>query len=180
MKVISLVVPILFTSVAWSAKDVSLQPNKVTKPNIQTSSKKDRMVLTGVDAFGPGEKVAYAKVIQSYRKESLKETNESVQTLLKFYPRSIYADNALYLQGILQMKKGQTGQAIQSFDQVIRDYVKSNKRASALFAKSVAYKRLNLKNTAMKYLKMVMKDYPGSVESQRAWVELRLIKAGKG
>lgn len=180
MKIISLVFSLFFCTVAWSAKPVSLQPNKVSKSNFQTSSKKDRLVLSGVDAFGPGEKVAYAKVIQTYRKERLGETRLAVETLLKFYPRSVYADNALYLLGILQMKKGQTGQAIKSFDQVIREYQKSNKRASAMFAKSVAYKRLNLNKTAVKYLKMVMKNYPGSVESQRAWVELRLIKAGKG
>lgn len=180
MKIISLVIPVFFCSMAWSAKPVSLKPNKMTKSNLQTSTKKDRMVLTGVDAFGPGEKVAYAKVIQTYRKENLAETRIAVNTLLKFYPRSVYADNALYLQGILQMKKGQTGHAIKSFDQVIQEYKKGNKRASAMFAKSVAYKRLNLKGTAKKYLKMVMKNYPGSVESQRAWMELRLMKAGKG
>ncbi len=178
MKIISLVVSILFCHWAWSAKPISLRPSHV-QSHVSASSKKDRMVLSGVDAFGPGEKVAYAKVIQTYRKENLNGTQGAVDALLKFYPRSVYADNALYLQGILQMKKGQTGQAIKSFDQVIKEYEKGNKRASAMFAKSVAYKRLNLKKTAVKYLKMVMKNYPGSIESQRAWVELRLMKAGK-
>lgn len=180
MKKLFVVLMALVSFSSWAAKESILNPTSVQQKAKITATKKDRMVLSGVDAFGPGEKVAYADVIQNYRKENLSKTVAAVETLLKFYPRSVYSDNALYLQGILYMKSNNMGMAIKSFDQVIKEYPKGNKRASAMFAKSVAYKNLNLKDNAKKYLQDVIKSYPGSVESQRAWVELRLMNSGRG
>jgi TolA-binding protein len=171
---------LLMTFSGWAAKEVTLKPFGVKEKVAATATKKDRMVLSGVDAFGPGEKVAYAEIIQNYRKENLSQTVKSVEVLLKFYPKSVYADNALYLMGILYMKNNQMGPAIRSFDQVIKDYPKGNKRASAMFAKSIAYKNLSLNGNAKRYLQDVIKSYPGSVESQRAWVELRLMNKERG
>ncbi|MCB0408463.1 MAG: tetratricopeptide repeat protein, partial [Bdellovibrionales bacterium] len=165
---------------AWSAKEISLKPFDVNKKAFDSSTKKDQMVLKGVEKLGPGEKVAYAKIIQFYRKENLADTLKAKEDFLRIYPKSIYADNALYLSGILLMKNGNMGPAIQAFDQIIKEYPHGNKRASAMFAKSIAYKNLNLNSQAIKYLQKVMKNYPGSLESQRAWVELRLLKASKG
>ncbi|MEO0335053.1 MAG: tetratricopeptide repeat protein [Pseudomonadota bacterium] len=140
---------------------------------------KDLKVLDGIQKKGPDEKLIYASLIKAYRKDDMKQTQSQLDQLVSYYPRSVYADNAYYLTGILQLKKGYLGQSIQTFDRVIKEYPRGNKRASAMYAKGIAYKKLRLVKPAKKHLNDVIKSYPGSLESQRAKVELRLIKKMK-
>jgi TolA-binding protein len=140
---------------------------------------KDFRVLDGVQNKGPDEKLIYASLIKAYRKDDLRQTREQLDQLINYYPRSVYADNAFYLTGILQLKKGQLGESIQTFDRVIKEYPRGNKRASALYAKGIAYKKLRLVKPAREHLMKVIKSYPGSLESQRAKVELKLIRKMK-
>lgn len=156
-----------------------VEPNDVQRKNLHISTDKEDKVLTGVDASGPGEKIAYAKVIETYRKEKLQQTIAAKNLLLHHYPKSIYADNSIYFVGILQLQAGHIGEAIKSFNQVVEEYPKGNKRASALFAKSIAYNRLNLPEHARKYFEQILRDYPGSKESQRAWMEMRIMEKNK-
>lgn len=143
------------------------------------SRQKDLRVLDGLQQKGPDEKLLYASLIKSYRKDDLKRTERHLEQMLSYHPRSVYADNALYLTGILQLKKGQLGESIRTFDKVIKSYPRGNKRASAIYAKGIAYKKLRLVKPAREHLLNVIENYPGSLESQRAKVELKLISKMK-
>ena len=164
MKKILLVVVLISGLPTFAAKSTRLTPPK------------DLKVLDGLQNKGPDEKLLYASLIKAYRKDDLVQTREHLETLIGFYPQSVYADNAFYLIGILQMKKGQLGESIATFDRVIKEYPRGNKRASALYAKGIAYKKLLLLKPARDHLMKVIENYPGSLESQRAKVELNLIK----
>ncbi len=130
-------------------------------------------------AFPEGEKAIYLRILEAYRKGSVEETTKFKDLMLKNYSRSIYADNAIYLSGLVNFQRGRTAEAIENFGELIKKYPNGNKRPAAMYAKSVAYSKLNLRNLAKKILEDITARYPGSPESQRAWIDLRL-KEKKG
>lgn len=121
-----------------------------------------------------GEKAIYLRVVEAYREGNVAQVYKFRDLLLKHYPRSVYADNALYLTGLLDYHKGRTAEAIQNFGDVTTRYPQSNKRVSAMYAKAVAYSKLNMPEFTKRLLKEIIDQYPGSPESQRAWIDLRL------
>lgn len=143
--------------------------------NFSNSSKKQ---ILGSN-FPEGEKAIYLRILESYRKGNIEETTRFKDLLLKSYSQSIYADNAIYLTGLLDFQRGRTAEAIQNFGELIKKYPNGNKRPAAMYAKSVAYSKLNLHGLAKKLLEDITARYPGSPESQRAWIDLRL-KEKKG
>jgi TolA-binding protein len=126
-----------------------------------------------------GEKAIYLRLVDSYRRADVAETYKFRDLMLKHYGNSVYADNAIYLTGLLDYQRGRIAEAVGNFGEIIDRYPKSNKRAAAMFAKSQAYTRLNLHQLANDLMKRVIEEYPGSPESQRATLDLRL-KGRKG
>ena len=145
--------------------------------------KDENLVLRELSGFKPKTGKAYelkdaqlySQVIQSYRNNDEKQLLRSKNILLRHFPKSIYADNAVYLAGHLNLKKGQYGESLKFFDEVIKNFPQGNKRASALFSKGQAYSKLNLKKRAKNIFISVVKTYPGSPESEKAKRELKRI-----
>ncbi len=126
-----------------------------------------------------GEKAIYLRLVESYRKADIKATYKYRDLMLKNYAKSAYADNALYLAGLLDYQRGRVAEALENFGELIKRYPNGNKRPAALYAKSVAYSKLNLPQISKQLLEEITRVYPGSPESQRAWIDLRL-KGSKG
>jgi TolA-binding protein len=79
----------------------------------------------------------------------------------------------------MEYQQDHFGEALRAFDRVVNHYAQSSKRSAALFAMGMTYKKLNLSNQAQAVFKRVMDLYPGSPESQRAWMEIRLTEREK-
>lgn len=126
-----------------------------------------------------GEQMLYSKILQTYRKRNLSEMEKSLALLMKTYPDSVYADNALYLCGQLAFELGNHQLAGQYMDRVLRDYPKGNKAVSALFAKAIIEKKLARFDQAKRLLEQLRDQYPGSPESMRVATELKLIDMAK-
>lgn len=126
-----------------------------------------------------GEKAIYLRVVEAYRKADVTETYKFRDLMLKNYPRSIYADNALYLTGLLDYQRGRVAEAVKNFGEISRRYPNGNKVPAAMYARSMAYNKLNIPHLSKQILEDITKRYPGSPESQRAWIDLRL-KERKG
>ena len=136
----------------------------------------DRKKIRLVKEFGGlAEKDIYSKAIASFRQRDGAGLSAATMILQKKYPNSVHVDNAIYLDAILTMQNKAYTPAIRKLETVIRSYPKGNKRVSALFAKGIIYKRLNLITQSKHVLTQVVKEYPGSPESQRAVTELRLL-----
>lgn len=126
-----------------------------------------------------GEHFLYSKVLDSYRNSQAAELEKSVGLLLKTYPDSVFADNALYLAGLLAMESEQLPRAMNYMNQVIRRYPKGNKAVSALFAKGVIQKRQKNHKSARQSFEQVQVLYPGSPEATRVAIELKLLTQAK-
>ncbi len=129
-----------------------------------------------LNAFPEGERLIYSKLVDAYRRSSFAQVLQQRQLLEKNYPSSVHLDNAYFLGGMLQFQSGRYGEAIRDFNTVTDRFPKSNKRPSALFAMAVTYDRLGLKPQATRVLENLIKEYPGSQESQRAWMQLKILK----
>ena len=129
-----------------------------------------------LNAFTEGDRMVYTRLVEAYRKQNLAEVQNQRRLLEKNYPQSVHLDNAYYLTGMLEYQNQYLGEAVRSFNTVTDRFPKSNKRPAALFAMAMSYKKLNLNPQAVSVFKRVMKEYPGSPESQRAWMHLQLEK----
>lgn len=121
------------------------------------------------------EHLLYAKVMETYRRKDLNEMQTAVRLFLKTFPESTYADNALYLSGMLATQNSDFSGAHSYFDQIIREYPGGNKAVTALFAKGALYRNQKQWQKARALYQQVEKQFPGSAESLRVPVELKLL-----
>jgi len=129
-----------------------------------------------INAFQEGERLLYTRLVEAFRKNQLAEVTLQRRILEKNYPKSVHLDNAYYLSGMLEFQEGKVGEAMRTFNTVTDRFPQSNKRPAALFGLAMTYKHLGLKPQALRVLNSLVKQYPGSPESQRAWMHLRLEK----
>lgn len=128
------------------------------------------------NTFPEGEKLVYSKLVQAYQKNDVAEFTKQQKILKDNYPFSIHLDGSYYMLGSLEFQQEHFGEALRAFDQVVNRYSQSSKRSAALFAMGMTYKKLNLPNQAKAVFQRVIDVYPGSPDSQRAWMELRLTE----
>lgn len=127
------------------------------------------------ESLPEGEKALYVRVLESYREGNLTELVKFKDLMLKRYPKSIHADNTLYLTGMLFFHRDQTAEALRLFGQVVERYGQGNKVPAALYAKSAIYSRLKLPDLSRKMLDDIVKRFPGSPEAQRAKLDLKIF-----
>jgi TolA-binding protein len=143
---------------------------------IVTSGHAIAAVPSKINAFQEGERLLYTRLVEAYRKNQLADVTRQRQVLEKNYPKSVHLDNAYYLSAMLEFQDGKIGEAMRTFNTVTDRFPQSNKRPAALFGLAMTYKRLGLQPQALRVLHSIVKQYPGSPESQRAWMHLRLEK----
>lgn len=179
-----------------SGRAPSSQLSPLASEGTSKAKQLDGLPLDGTGTLGPveltekekvffelsGEKITqltepeiYRKSVEKYRQNDEIALNAYVNLMLKKYPRSIYCDNVLYLQGMLSFSQKKFGESLNSFQKILNVYPHGNKAVSALFAKGVVFKKMNLNQEAIRLLAQVVNQYPGSPESARAQVELKLM-----
>jgi TolA-binding protein len=119
----------------------------------------------------------YSEMVRSFQSRDIERLELLLAELLKQFPNSIHADNALVITGQLNISINRSAEALRQFEQVIQDYPFGNRLPAAQFGKSVAYKNLKLYKYANSALDQLKKDFPGSPEAYRAELEKRLIEA---
>lgn len=131
--------------------------------------------LTGKDYTTLSEVALYTEIIASYRSQDELALNTMVPVFIKRFPKSVFADNALYLSARLSLEKKKYIDSVRMIQKLLTNYPHSKKVVSAKFLKALAYKDLHLSNESKRTLREVIKMYPGSPESLRAKSELKLM-----
>ncbi len=157
------------------AKSIPQEATQLQGPVELTDKEKVFFELAGEKVEMLSEIDIYHKVVEKYQQNDEAALGAYANLLLKTHPRSIYCDNALYLQGMLAFSQKKFSESLSSFQKVLALYPMSNKAVSALFAKGVVFKKMNLNKEAVRILAQVVNQYPGSPESERAQVELKLV-----
>lgn len=157
------------------ATKVSEEATEVAGPVELTDKEKLFFELAGEKVETITELKAYQKAVDYYKQGDEAALNAYSNLLVKKFPKSIYCDNAIYLKGMLAFTQKNYGVSLNSFQMILNNYPQSNKAVSALFAKGVVFKKMNLEKEAVRVLAQVINKYPGSPESERAQVELKMI-----
>ncbi len=97
----------------------------------------------------------------------------SLQQLLKNYPKSPYADDAQFEIGQTYMGMRKNGEALSSFQKLISDYPKSSLVREALLNIGLIYYNTDKDQLSLETLKKIVEDYPSTSTSREA---LELIK----
>ena len=118
----------------------------------------------------------YTEAIRYFREGDLGGLRFFQVKLEKLFPNSLHLDNALFLVGLSIERKGAYARALPYFDRIIKNYPRSNKRASALLHKGMLYRELNLTKQARRVLLSLRKEYKGSPEYFQAEMEMKLLK----
>ncbi len=122
-----------------------------------------------------GEHYLYSKILETYRSRNVAQIERTLELLLKTYPESVFADNAIYMSGLLAFESGDYKAALKKFDLLLKDYPRSNKAVAALFAKASIEKRSGHAPQAKHDFLQLRDLYPGSPEAARVAVELKLL-----
>lgn len=147
------------------------------KKTIVNSNQEALLVeLTGKDISKESDITLYAEMVGAYQKNDEIAFKSRLQSMMSRFPKSAYADNALFLAGRMAVDHNDYAQAVKYFSEIEKKYSKSNKVPAAKFAKGMTYKKMNLPEFALRSLKEVRARYPGSPESFRADAELKMIK----
>lgn len=136
---------------------------------------KNLIELTGVNPRALSEKDLYIQVIEKYRASDAVGLKARVQLLSQKYPKSVFADNALYLTGRLAFEQKRYAEAVSHYNELLKKYPNSNKAVSARYSKGMTYLRMNLPRQGSTVLQEVMRTNPGSFEAARAKSELKLM-----
>ena len=103
-----------------------------------------------------------------------------MDALLKAYPKSQYAPQALLEKAAAQLAQGSGTEAIATYNTLLKAYPKSVEARKGLLHMAVVEKNMNNDAAAIEAYKKVIKNYPSSEEAQAAAEDLKLIYADRG
>ena len=153
------------------------QKNPHFKPAGSELSKESLLLeLTGKDVSKESDTTLYAEMVGAYQRDDEIGFKSRLQSMMSRYPKSAYADNALFIAGRMAVDHGNYAEAVRYFARIEKDYPKSNRVVSAKFAKAMTYKKMNLPEFSRRSLADVRNKFPGSPESFRADAELKMLK----
>ena len=161
------------SKVAKKSKKIKMaKTKKVAKAVI------DKTIVLDLSNDNLSDQAIYVKALNAYKAKDEKILRNIVRSMVRAHPRSALADNVVYLDGLLLHKKGNYPGSLKVLDMIVKYYPQGDKRVSALYLKGMTFKKLNLNEQANQVFKALIKAYPGSLESQRAKWEVRLLEEG--
>lgn len=150
---------------------------QVAKTHSVDSAKGDLILeLTGKDFRKTDDINLYSEIVGAYQSDDELGLKSRLQHMLSRFPHSSYADNSIYLSGLMALNHQNYAEAVRAFSLIEKKYPHSNKLVSSQFAKGIAYNKMNLNALAKKVFIQVQTRFPGSPESFRAINELKLMK----
>lgn len=131
------------------------------------------------DAAKAYEKVAalntdgsdYALFQQGYSLGLMKQPDEKVKVLQQLankYPKSDYADDALYEIARVRMAQERNAEAVKSYETLLNKYPRSNLARSASLERAMAYRNMKDYDHAITAYKHTIEHYPASKEAYMA------------
>ncbi len=115
--------------------------------------------------------VDYALFQQGYVLGLIKQYNEKIRILsdlVQRYPRSDYADDAIYEMARAEIQRENNTEAIKIYDRLLADYPNSVLARKAALEKAMLYYNLKNYEAAILNYKSVVKNYPATEEAYAA------------
>jgi tol-pal system protein YbgF len=105
---------------------------------------------------------------------------QEFQDYLKYYNDTDLASNAQFYLGEIAFMQGEYQRALDAYNKVVENYPKSFKTASSRMRKGFCLAELGQKAAAIRELRTVVRQYPGTDEAKRSAAKLRELGATAG
>lgn len=118
-----------------------------------------------------GSGTDYALFQRGYTLGLLKRYGDKIhvlEILIRQYPKSDYADDALYESARAELQRDHNKEAIKLYDKLLNSYPNSNMARKAALEKAMIYYNMKDYSSAITAYKQVIKNYPGSEEAYAA------------
>lgn len=122
-------------------------------------------------ASAAGAGADYAIFQRGYALGLMKRYSEKIsvlESLVKKYPKSDYADDALYEMARAELQRNNNQGAISAYEELLKSYPRSNMARKAALEKAMIYYNDKQYAKAIDGYKQVIKSYPGSEEAYSA------------
>ena len=128
----------------------------------------------------PSADVLYSNGLRDINGKHYDLATQEFTDYLKFYGDSDLASNAQFYLGEIAFMQTQYQQAVDAYNKVIDNYPKSFKTASARMRKGFCFAELGQKAAAIRELRTVIRQYPGTDEAKRSAAKLRELGVSAG
>ena len=133
-----------------------------------------------VDNSTSGDYSMYQKGIMMGLSHQYADEIAQMDALIKAYPKSDLAPQALLEKGNAQALLGKSNDALATYATLLKDYPKSVEARKGLLQTALVNKSMNKEDAAIEAYKKVIKQYPTSDEAQAAAEDMKLIYADRG
>jgi len=124
--------------------------------------------------------VLYSNGLRDINGKHYDLASQEFQDYLKFYGETDLASNAQFYLGEIAFMQNQFQEALDAYNKVIDNYPKSFKTASSRMRKGFCLAELGQKAAAVRELRAVVRQYPGSDEAKRSAAKLKELGATAG
>jgi len=128
----------------------------------------------------PSADVLYANGLRDINGKHYDLATQEFQDYLKYYGDTDLASNAQFYLGEIAFMQNQFQDALDAYNKVIENYPKSFKTATSRMRKGFCLAELGQKAAAIRELRTVVRQYPGTDEAKRAAAKLKEMGASAG
>ena len=133
-----------------------------------------------IDKNSTGDYSMYQKGIMMGLNKQYADEIKQMDALVKAYPKSDLAPQALLEKGNAQALLGKNDEAFATYDNLLKTYPKSTEARKGLLQIALVNKSMNKEDAAIEAYKKIIRQYPTSDEAQAAAEDLKLIYADNG
>ena len=133
-----------------------------------------------LDKNTSGDYSMYQKGIMMGLSHQYADEIAQMDALVKAYPKSDFAPQAMLEKGNAQAMLGKTEEALATYATLLKSYPKSVEARKGLLQTALVNKSIGKEDAAIDAYKKVIKDYPTSDEAQAAAEDMKLIYADRG
>ena len=124
--------------------------------------------------------VLYSNGLRDINGKHYDLATQEFQDYLRYYSDTDLASNAQFYLGEIAFMQSQYQQALDAYNKVIENFPKSFKLASARMRKGYCLAELGQKAAAIRELRTVVRQYPGTDEAKRSAAKLKELGATVG
>ena len=124
--------------------------------------------------------VLYSNGLRDINGKHYDLATQEFQDYIRFYSDTDLASNAQFYLGEIAFMQSQYQQALDAYNKVIDNFPKSFKLASARMRKGYCLAELGQKAAAIRELRTVVRQYPGTDEAKRSAAKLKELGATVG
>ncbi len=133
-----------------------------------------------LDKNTSGDYSMYQKGIMMGLSHQYADEINQMDALIKAYPKSDLAPQAMLEKGNAQSLLGKNNDALDTYAKLLKDYPKSVEARKGLLQTALVNKSIGKEDAAIEAYKKVIKQYPTSDEAQAAAEDMKLIYADRG